>query len=239
LYRSFTHYFTARGLSPADPEFPLVAIVLPDSKQFFSYARSQGARVAAGTLGYYSSRTNRILLYDVTGGRDVGSDQWHVNAETIIHEAAHQAAFNSDIHSRYAETPRWLVEGLGTMFEAPGVWNNRAFPLLRHRIHQQQLDTFRDLLARQRRNWTLKEFVSSDRLFSTSAQSAYAESWALSFYLAETQPREYWQLLQRTAHRPAFEAYTPVQRIADVQRVLGADLDLVEARWLRYVRDLP
>jgi hypothetical protein len=232
-------YFTARGLAPADAEFPLVAVVFSDAGQLFRYARAQGVRLTAGTLGYYSLKTNRILLYDVTRGQDASRDEWQVNAETILHEAAHQAAYNTGIHSRFAETPRWLVEGMGTMFEAPGVWDQRGFPLQRQRINRAQLDAFRDLLDRRQRRWTLQEFLETDEWFSRDPLAAYAESWSLTFFLAETRPREYWQLLRRTASRPGFQSYSAADRLNDVRQSLGEELELLEAHYLRFIRDLP
>ena len=41
-------------------------------------------------------------------------------SDTIIHEATHQTAYNVGVHARFADQPRWLVEGLAMMFEAEG-----------------------------------------------------------------------------------------------------------------------
>ena len=109
LYRSFVHYFSVRGLSPRRPAFPLVAIVFYSQQEFFRYSAQNGFRIGPGTLGFYSADTNRILMYDPDGGR--GDDAaWQEAAETIIHEAAHQTAFNTGVHSRYTMPPRWTVE---------------------------------------------------------------------------------------------------------------------------------
>ena len=116
LYRSFVHYFTARGFRPNSPQFPLVAVVFPSHADFLRYVNRDGARLPSNALGYYTPVSNRILLYDVTPAANEDDSNWHVNAETIIHEAAHQSAFNTGIHNRYTMPPRWVVEGLGTMF---------------------------------------------------------------------------------------------------------------------------
>src|SRR5579862_3960399 len=52
---------------------------------------------------------------------------------TIVHETTHQVAFNTGLHSRIAETPKWVIEGLATMFEAPGIRDSQknASPKLR------------------------------------------------------------------------------------------------------------
>ena len=121
LYREFQHYFTSRGMRPSPPQFPLVAIVCHDQSHFARFAAADGVNIRSGTLGYYSPRTNRVLLYDTTAGRP--NADWALNAETIIHEATHQTAFNTGVHTRLAAQPKWAAEGLATMFEAPGVWN--------------------------------------------------------------------------------------------------------------------
>src|SRR5688572_6704945 len=118
LYRSFVHYFSARGWQLTEPRFPLVAVVYPRQADFWQQAEKEGMPRSSGVLGYYSPTTNRILMFDATGS---GWD-WTTNADTIIHEAAHQSAFNTGVHTRFGDSPRWVVEGLGTMFEAPGVW---------------------------------------------------------------------------------------------------------------------
>ena len=42
LFRSFVHYFSVRGMRPAAPEFPLVAVVLPSQRDFVEYVQTDG-----------------------------------------------------------------------------------------------------------------------------------------------------------------------------------------------------
>lgn len=235
LYRSFVHYFSVRGFNPQSPPFPLVAIVFARQDEFFRYAAEEGSRISPGTLGYYSPGTNRIVLFDQTGGKP--SKDWRENAETIIHEAAHQSAFNTGVHSRYAMPPRWVAEGLGTMFEAPGVWNSRQFPHQEQRINRGRLQSFQRLAA-ARPKGLLAEVVSSDRIFQTNGEQAYAEAWALTFFLAETEPRKYFAYLSKTAFRKAFADYRSPERLRDFTNSFGGDLALLEARYLRFLAGL-
>ena len=238
LYRSFVHYFTARGFRPASPQFPLVAVVFPSHADFLRYVNRDGARLPSGALGYYTPVSNRILLYDVTPDADQDDSNWHVNAETIIHEAAHQSAFNTGIHNRYTMPPRWVVEGLGTMFEAPGVWNSRQFPRLSDRINRGQLAAFKRYVAAGRPKGSLAQFVSSDRAFLANIGAFYAEAWALSFYLIETRPSQYIEHLRQTASQPSFTTYGSPQRLREFTRVFGSDLEMLEAHFLRYIANL-
>ena len=43
LFRSFVHYFSVRGMRPAAPTFPLVAVVLPSQRAFVEYVQPPAA----------------------------------------------------------------------------------------------------------------------------------------------------------------------------------------------------
>jgi len=237
LYRSFMYYFGQRGFTPAPPAFPLVAVVFRNRQQFVQYSLRSGNAVRGTVLGYYSPMTNRILMYDITAGDPRKESQWAVTAETIIHEAAHQTAFNTGIHGRFAEQPRWVVEGLGTLFEARGVWNARQHPEQQDRVNVYRRKAFRKYAANWRRG-LLAELVSSDRMFKQNADAAYAIAWATTFYLSETSPRRYTAYLKKVASRPVFTVYNSPQRLADFQQAFGNDLNLLEANMLRYMKKI-
>ena len=233
LYRQFVTYFSKRGLQVREPRFPLVAVVFSNRSDYQRDAAAQGISLAANVVGYYSPKTNRVSLYD-----QGGHGQWHETAATIIHEATHQTAYNTGVHNRFGQAPAWVVEGLGTMFEARGVWNGSAYPQAGDRINRGQLANFQDYAAGRRPRGMMAEIVAHDRLFRTRPKEAYAESWALSFFLSETQPRRYAAYLSKTAARPAFRSYTPGQRLADFTSVFGENLELFESQYLRYVKSL-
>ncbi|EAQ82194.1 DUF1570 domain-containing protein [Blastopirellula marina] len=237
LHRSFQGYFTSRGFRVAPAQFPLVAVVFPTFAEYAKHSAKLGVRVSPGMVGYYSSRTNRVLMYDVSAGR-TDDNFWEENAATMVHEATHQTAFNAGIHSRTAEQPKWIVEGLATMFEAPGVWNASAYRRASDRINRGRLDWFQDYAAKSRSPGSLKGLIQSDRVFAQRPDIAYSESWALCFYLVETDPRRFAQYLTTIAARPAASAYPAAQRIADFEAVFGSDWNMLEARFLRYIQAL-
>lgn len=234
LYRSFLHYFTARGFRPQTPIFPLVAVVMPNQQDFLRYAAAQGEQVSPQVLGYYSPRSNRILMYDSTAGQ--GGD-WTQNAETLIHEAAHQTAFNTGVHSRWSMPPRWVAEGLGTMFEARGVYDAPHHTSQADRLNRGRLESFQRYQERRQKG-ALAALVGSDRMFAADPEGAYAEAWALTFFLAETEPRKYFSYLAKTgSHTPFTEVRGP-ERLKDFTSVFGEQLDLLEAKMLRFVGEL-
>jgi hypothetical protein len=232
LQRSFAHYFAARGLKTPEPRFPLVAVVFARQADFARYATADGNHASSGMLGYYSPATNRIAMYDITAGRP--SNDWTTNAETVIHEALHQAAFNGGLHNRFGQTPRWVAEGLGTLFEARGVWNSRQFTAATDRVNRGQLESFRRYLPR-RKSSALPELISSDRAFNTDVQGAYAEAWSLTFFLSETEPKKYFQYLQKTAATKSFEVYPAPQRVRDFTDIFGSNWEMLNVRMLRHL----
>jgi hypothetical protein len=232
LQRSFAQYFAARGLRTPEPRFPLVAVVFARQADFARYATADGNHASGNMLGYYSPATNRIAMYDITAGRN--NVDWTTNAETIIHEALHQAAFNGGLHNRFGQTPRWVAEGLGTLFEARGVWNSRQFTTAADRVNRGQLESFRRYLPR-RKSSALPELISSDRAFNADVQGAYAEAWALTFFLSETEPKKYFQYLQKTAAAKSFEAYPAPQRLRDFTEVFGSNWEMLNVRMLRHI----
>lgn len=233
MYRQFVHYFTIRGLNPREPEFPLTAIVQPTREEFQRYAAAEGSPMGAGYLGYYSARSNRVTLFDQQSTGGDAAD----NFDTIVHEVTHQTAFNTGVHRRFAVVPRWLSEGLGTMFEARGVWNARNHPQRDERLNRGRLTAFQQRLSARPAGRTA-ELVASDRLFDVDPATAYAEAWALSFYLAEKMPKKYGEFLALTAKRKPFVDYLSAERLKDFSTVFGTDLKLLEAQFLRFMHEL-
>jgi hypothetical protein len=235
LYRSFKIFFSVRGFQLREPEFPLVAIILRTKDEFYRYARKEKTQLQPGILGYYSPQTNRVAMYDVTTGQSNAA--WHANAETIIHEATHQTAFNTGIHSRFSPPPQWVAEGLGTLFEARGIWDARNSARPSERVNRGRLAQFRSLLSKHK-NDTLVQLISSDKMFKGNIDIAYAEAWALTFYLSQTQPSKYAAYLARTAQQPDFQNYNSAQRLADFTAAFGDNFRLLDAQFLQYMRDV-
>ena len=236
LYRSFVHYFSARGWRLTEPRFPLIAVVFPRQADFARQASREGVVASEGMLGYYSPLTNRILLYDATTGS--GPGDWTNNAETIVHEAAHQTAFNTGVHSRFGVAPRWAVEGLGMMFEARGVWQSRNFPHAADRINRGRLQEWRSYVRARRPADAIAQLVSSDRAFRADIDGAYCEAWALSFFLSETEPKKYSAYLMKTAAVRPFSDYSAPQRLKDFTDTFGSDLPMLDARMKRFISGL-
>lgn len=237
FYGDFVHYFSVRGFTLSEPPFPLIAVVCRNQDDFVRYTSQQGRPAARGVLGYYSLTSNRIMLFDA-GSAGSDAKRWQQNAETVIHEATHQLAFNTGIQSRYCPPPTWAVEGLALLFEARGVYNSRDYPDRADRINRQRLGDYRTLVAKGAQQQLPRELTASDQLFDSHPAVAYAESWALMFYLVEAQPRELARYLARCAERPPLTDYTAPERLADFTAVFGDNWRMLDARLTRFLDGL-
>lgn len=233
LLGTFAHYMNLRGFRSAQPPVPLVAVVFRSQDDYYRHAESGGAVLQPGTRGHYDPASNRIFLFDAGDEGD-----WSDNAATIIHEAVHQAAYNIGVHRRFAEQPRWAVEGLAMMFEARGAWDPGPAPQLADRINAERLDYFRRTLDLRPADWVVRA-VTSDRGFGIDALNAYAEAWTLSFYLSETRAQQYSGYLARVAAREPFTAYPAMERITDFSDAFGGDFKLLAAQVQRFIEQLP
>ena len=236
LYRSFITYFSSRGFQLQEPRYPLVAVVYPHQADFERQIRRDSFTPPGNILGYYSPTTNRINMYDVTADKK-GYD-WTVNADTIIHEATHQTAFNVGIHHRFGTMPQWIVEGLGTMFEARGVWNSKTFSSQTDRINRGKLDAFRKYARGRRDKNAIANLVCYDHLFKNDPEAAYCEAWALTFFLSEAEPQKFQRFVAKTAASKAFTEYTSPQRLKDFTDIFGTNLGMLDSRMQRFLQSL-
>ena len=237
LYRNMVHYFSSRGIHIDEPAFPLVAIVFPTQQEFKEHAQETGMN-PDGVLGYYDMLSNRILLFDETGGRR-GTWDWRETASTVVHEAAHQTAFNTGVQSRWSSPSRWISEGLGTLFEARGVNNTQQFRTQKDRINSKHLSGFRQRFPKGINPDSIRSLVASDKGFNARPLDAYAASWAMTFMFAEKQPQKLSAYLQETAKRKAFFQTVPARdRLSDFERFFGADYLMLSTRLNRFVDEL-
>lgn len=253
VYRTFYRHFAIRGFTISEPEFPLVAVVLPDHSTFSKYCQQDNISASRGLMGYYLQTSNRVALFDPAGASLTAATRsntrpaeraWASRSvqgdlqDTVIHEATHQVAFNTGLHSRLGENPKWIVEGLATVFESPGIRDRSSNRSVENRINPMRLQRFCEYSAQRRKPKSLAAFVSGDEMFQTATLDAYCEAWALTFYLVETRPRKYARLLKTVAARGPLARYQPDERLDDFKNAFGTDLGLLEANFLRYLKKL-
>lgn len=226
LYRQFNAYFSTRGFRMTEPEFPLIAVVQPDQQSFVEYCVAEGIRPQPGLVGCYLPGSNRVALYDRGSTADVDG--------TIIHEATHQVAYNTGVHSRIGPSPHWLVEGLATMFEPDAVRQLGVKGELSTRLNTERYDWFQEYRKERRPAKSLEKFVADDGMFKKAPLDAYGQAWALTFYLAETRPTEFAKYFRTISSRSPLAPYPAEARVKDFRDAFGRDLEILENGMLRF-----
>lgn len=154
--------------------------------------------------------------------------------DTMIHEATHQLGYNLGLHNRTGRNPKWVVEGLATVFETPGMEKHAMDRDVRKRLNPGWHYGFRKFIKQGRPEAYLETFIRDDKPFSSQMGNAYAQAWALSFWLIETRPREYAKFLQRMASPEVTRQLTPELRVRVFKESFGDNLILLDAEMLRY-----
>jgi hypothetical protein len=237
LYSAFGNYFRIRKFPVQDSQFPLVAVVFGSEAEFREYSQRELGNAGSQVIGYYSLLTNRMVLYDMVPSGSGAIDQRfsEVNIATIIHEATHQLAYNAGFHRRFSVSPLWVPEGMAMYFEAPdrrrGQWNRIG------ELNPPRLAQFRDY-CRSRRADSLQSLLRDDARIRNldSAADAYAEAWALTYYLIHKRPKQYMEYLKILAQKPALGQDGAEERLADFRKAFGDDLNKLDDEFLRYMR---
>ena len=246
LYTGFHNYWKQRGMTLHEPEFPLVAIIFADQKQYAIFATRDAGPDTATALGYYSISSNRMVLYDQTSsnGKPARSQAEiqrrfsaaPYNIATVVHEATHQIAFNSGLHVRLADNPLWLTEGMAMYFETPDLQSRSGWTSMGS-INPPRLKRFRANLAR-RPSGNIATLIQSDEQF-TNAETmadAYAEAWALTYFLIRTRKEAYVAYLKKIAAKKVLTWDKPPDRLAEFRAAFGDDLQSLDREFLKYLR---
>ena len=261
VYRSFHSYFSTRGFPIERPEFPLVAVVFPDRRSFVDYARRDGVSVSPGLRGYYLNTTNRVAVFDAHSDRqtsglrlpgtppatgEAGSMPFAAALSgsadleaTIVHETTHQVAFNTGLHSRIGGNPRWVVEGLATAFESPGIRSGGGRRSeAASRVNRSRSLWFQDYVAHRRKPQFVESLVATDRLYRSATLDFYSQAWALSFFLMETRPQAFNRYLESLGRRDPAASYPAAARLQDFRQAFGNSLDRLETELVRFMARL-
>jgi len=252
LHLAFTNFWSRKGFELHEPEFPQVALVFADRGSYAAYARGELGGLAESIIGYYSMRTNRITMYDLTGvqalrsrnsrrgsaaeiNRMLAQPEARRLVATVIHEATHQVAFNTGLQTRYADIPLWVSEGIAVYFETPDLSNSRGWRTIGE-VNSIRLHAFREY-ARQRPAGSLRSLIATDDRMRDTRQSnaAYAESWALNYFLIKQRSDEYMAYLRNMAKKRPFIYDGPERRVQEFEAAFGVDVETLDAEFMRQI----
>jgi Protein of unknown function (DUF1570) len=255
LYGGFHNFFKRKGFELSEPETPLVVLVFNSKATFDAYATKELGAPPGEMLAYYNVETNRVAMWDLTGREDLAGKFGVPKSEqsislmlqdpaaapmvaTIIHEATHQISFNCGMQNRYGDWPFWLSEGLAMYFESPDLSRKSGWAGI-GQVNPIRLGDAQNLVL-NRNERSLSEFLSDDTRFRDPKlmPEAYAEAWALVFYLIEHEPKEF------TAYFKELQSHKPLQESSADERVdlfkkhFGDDMTKFDKEFVRFVGNL-
>lgn len=248
LYKGFEVFARSKlkRYELTDPKFPLVAIVFSSKPEYARHvSRTLGIDVG-DMLAHYNPMTNRVAMYDLTfdlgngtpGRRPLNQILSQPAAipmvATIIHEGTHQLMHNRGMQTRMADRPLWLNEGMAIYFEAPELRNSQGWqkPGL---PHPSRLAAFRSSLPTRAEN-SLETLISTDeRFLGEPAVVAYAESWALNYFLITRKSREFTGYLKMMSQQKVSVPVSAEERLADFREHFGDDLVQLDREFLSFV----
>lgn len=251
LLSAFLEHWKAAGMSLEEPKWPLPAIIFAGEADFKVFATADAGEFAGESKGYYSIPSNRIVLYDLTAGKGKKratsaaeikrrAAAASFNMATVVHEATHQIAFNSGMHTRLADNPLWLTEGMAMYFETPDLDGTQGWKTIGE-INRPRLTRFLDFLRKRRKRDSIATLVSSTERFidSHKAADAYAESWALTYFLNARHRDQYVAYLKQLAKKQPMIWDDADTRLTEFQSAFGSDPKALDAEFVRFIKAVP
>jgi hypothetical protein len=236
-------------LTIREPEFPLVMLVFSERGAYDQASREDLPGGVGNIIGYYSLRTNRVNMFDLTGAEALRGQERRRGSlreinqmlsqpaavplvSTIVHEATHQIAFNCGLQQRFADLPLWLLEGMAVYFEAPDLTSARGWTGI-GKVNYPRLETFRRNLPKWNEG-TFAGLLADDRRMRDPRASvdAYADAWALNYFLIEYRAKPYAAYLKHLSQKPPLIASSAQDRLAEFGQFFG-DLKELEQDFLR------
>ena len=256
LYSAFAFYQNRRGFELEEPEFPLMAVLLPNRQAFLDYAK-RDMPTAEGIAAYFNRNSNRIVLYDFSEVETVRSTLQKkkkraaadieeflsrpgaaANVTTIIHEATHQIAFNRGLFLRSGPYPLWAVEGLSMFFEVPDPRSSLgwSFRGSRGKVNVPRLSDLRRILATDSAD-PIDEILREENFHQDPLRS-YSLSWGLYYYFQTKEPEKLARYLKAAASRPPYSVWSPEDRVADFEAVFGSDRKTLLKNFYKFIGSL-
>ena len=230
LYAAFRNTWKQRGFEMVDPEFPLVAVVFSDRASYTRFSKQELGDTKGLPESYYYPDSNRLVMYDLTA-RSSPRDA----VSTMVHEATHQLAFNGGLHQRLSDCPKWFSEGIAMYYETPDPGRAKGLAGV-GAVNRPRLAQFQQYL-RQRPADSLKTLIiTDDRLVDVDqGLDAYAESWALTYFLIHKHPKQYIAYLKVLSRKQPLVYDEKATRLAEFEKQFGP-LEKLDADFLNYVQ---
>ena len=255
---TFCLTLAAQGLRPTAPARRLVSVCFAERDDYRTFLDRNEATAFGSTQGFYHPTLRAVFAFDAPGDVDqkrrrqslanrrragappaeldrlallIDLDRRAIDLGILAHETVHQLAVATEVEPRPDAFPVWLHEGLAAQFEVVrgGRWAGVG------RTNDLRLPDWRTIRPAPR----LLPRLRDHGLGQGYRRDAYAESWALVFFLRKTRPdqfRTYLELLRTPT--PTASGSTDPHHLAAFRKAFGTDLAGLEAEWRRYVGEL-
>jgi hypothetical protein len=245
LYHGLIDACRRHDIPVHETEFPLVAVIFATERDFRTHKQ-----VDPEVQAYYEIFTNRIFFYEQSE-RDQAEPRLMAlrKPQTVGHEGVHQILANIGVQPRLSDWPLWLIEGFAEYCATPtrtkkGVAWDRMGTI--NALHMATLRELDDPLSneivgnaavakapgRPSRLLDVESLVTKTRLTPTD----YAQSWALTHYLAQRRYRDFLGYLKSMSAMPPLERRSPEQHLAEFRKFFGDDLSKVDKKAEEYIR---
>ena len=252
LYMAFRNAWSRQGFELAEPEFRLVAIIFSDKAAYVKYSEKDFGDDASSTYGYYNMESNRMVMYDLVGvavnrpGRSMGISQ-------INQFLANPNAPGRGFHDRpRGDAPDCLqLRAASALERLPQVVQRRDRHVLRNarpgtgqrlgrtgRGQSRALAHFMEYLPQRPAN-SLITLIGEDKRFVDPKQAieAYAEAWALTYYLIHKHPKQYIAYLKILSRKQPLVYDAKAKRLAEFEKQFGPP-DRLDADFVSFTRAL-
>lgn len=218
-YRWCVTYINQLNIRKRLPRAKLEIFYFGHFDEYAAYQTLNGFR-EMGALGFYMRTNNRSAFFDMNTWPPVAdllkqaqdparspedrqrmrsraeayANWW--NLRVVQHEAGHHMHFNMGIYPRFGDLPRWMTEGLATMFEVPPSEVGTGLGAINHN----RLIEFRDFFGTdpERVPW---EYVRNVIIDDAQGYDAYVTGWALNHYMWREHRQKYGEWLRELGER--------------------------------------
>lgn len=191
------------------PTYELLVLIPTRTEE---YQSKLGGR--QGAAGFYTPATKTLTVNLKTGGG------------TMIHEWTHAMHF-ADQAGRGQRHPLWVIEGLGSLYEQAGLFDERPIGYTNWRLKGIQG------AIQQKKTYPMKEFIkNSDKYFRENAGLSYAQTRYIFYWLQEKR-------LLRTFYKEYVKTFDRDRTgLAAFEKVIDKPLDEWTAEWEKFVLGL-
>ncbi len=125
-------------------------------------------------------------------------------------------------------------------FETPDLDGTQGWKTIGE-INRPRLTRFLDFLRKRRKRDSIATLVSSTERFidSHKAADAYAESWALTYFLNARHRDQYVAYLKQLAKKQPMIWDDADTRLTEFQSAFGSDPKALDAEFVRFIKAVP